>query len=74
MDAPDKGPTADVLVIFGITGDLARKQTWRALYRLEYRRRLACHVIGVARDQLSDEQLVALAREAIENSDLPLDE
>ena len=28
---------ADVLVIFGITGDLARRMTFRALYRLELR-------------------------------------
>ena len=28
---------ADALVIFGITGDLARKQTFRSLYRLERR-------------------------------------
>ena len=34
-------PTAaDVLVIFGITGDLAKKQTFRALYRLERRKEL----------------------------------
>jgi len=26
---------ADLLVIFGITGDLARRMTFRALYRLE---------------------------------------
>ena len=26
---------ADIMVIFGITGDLARKMTFRALYRLE---------------------------------------
>ena len=32
---------ADVLVIFGITGDLARRMTFRALYRLlEARRHL----------------------------------
>jgi glucose-6-phosphate 1-dehydrogenase len=74
VDAPPKPSTADVLVIFGITGDLARKQTFQALYRLEYRHRLACHVIGVARDDWSDEQLVAHAREAIGNSHLPLDE
>jgi glucose-6-phosphate 1-dehydrogenase len=74
VDAPDKAPTADVLVIFGITGDLAKKQTFRALYRLEYRHRLACHVIGVARDDWSDQELVAHAREAIEDSDLSLDE
>ena len=28
---------ADLLVIFGITGDLARRMTFRALYRLERR-------------------------------------
>ena len=28
---------ADALVIFGITGDLARKMTFRSLYRLEQR-------------------------------------
>jgi hypothetical protein len=32
---------ADALVVFGITGDLAKKQTLRALYRLEARHRLA---------------------------------
>src|ERR671937_797101 len=40
---------ADVLVIFGITGDLARKMTFRALYRLERRKRLECPIIGVGR-------------------------
>jgi len=43
--------TAEVLVIFGITGDLAKKQTFRALYRLERRGELGCSVIGVARDE-----------------------
>ena len=32
-----EGKTADVLVIFGITGDLARVMTFRSLYRLEKR-------------------------------------
>jgi glucose-6-phosphate 1-dehydrogenase len=37
-DMTKAAPTAaDVLVIFGITGDLAKKQTFRALYRLERR-------------------------------------
>jgi glucose-6-phosphate 1-dehydrogenase len=39
----------DALVIFGITGDLARKMTFRALYRLEKRGKLDCPVIGVGR-------------------------
>jgi len=39
---------ADALVVFGITGDLAKKMTFRALYRLELRELLPCPVIGVA--------------------------
>jgi glucose-6-phosphate 1-dehydrogenase len=71
---PGKAPTADVLVIFGITGDLARKQTLRALYRLEARHRLSCHVIGVAKDDWSTEQLVAFAKKSIVDTGEPLDE
>jgi glucose-6-phosphate 1-dehydrogenase len=74
VDAREKAPTADALVIFGITGDLARKQTFRALYRLEARRRLACRVIGVARQELSTEGLIERARTSIEGSGEQLDE
>ena len=42
--------TSDVLVIFGITGDLARVMTYQALYRLEKRGLLQCPVVGVALD------------------------
>jgi len=59
---------ADVLVIFGITGDLARKQTFRALYRLERRGELRCPVVGIARDEWSDATLREHARQAIEDS------
>jgi glucose-6-phosphate 1-dehydrogenase len=72
--ARQKIPPADTLVIFGITGDLARKQTFRALYRLEARHRLACHVIGVARQDWSHDDLVAHARKAIVDSGEPLDQ
>src|SRR6186997_553248 len=34
---PDASGKADVLVVFGITGDLARVMTFRSLYRLEAR-------------------------------------
>src|SRR5215469_1835330 len=74
VDASGKPPAADVLVIFGITGDLARKQTFRALYRLEARHRLACHVIGVARQDWSHDDLAAHARKAIVDSGEPLDQ
>ena len=33
---------ADALVVFGITGDLAKKMTLRSLYRLERRGLLSC--------------------------------
>jgi glucose-6-phosphate 1-dehydrogenase len=55
----------DVLVIFGITGDLARVMTYRSLYRLEARGLLDCPIVGVAFDDWSLEQLVDRARESI---------
>ena len=57
---------ADTLVIFGITGDLARKMTFQALYRLERRGDLRCRVIGVARDKWSEVDLDDYARDSIE--------
>jgi glucose-6-phosphate 1-dehydrogenase len=56
---------ADALVIFGITGDLARKLTFWALYRLVRRSRLNCPIIGVGRNDWGDEELRNHAREAI---------
>src|ERR1700750_995041 len=56
---------ADLLVIFGITGDLARRMTFRALYRLEGRGLLDCPVIGVASEDMTTGELVKHAREAI---------
>src|SRR5215470_6307949 len=68
-DMARPAPTAaDVLVIFGITGDLAKKQTFRALYRLERRGELRCPVVGVARDQWPAATLRDHARQAIEDS------
>jgi glucose-6-phosphate 1-dehydrogenase len=56
---------ADVLAIFGISGDLAKKMTFRALYHLEERGKLDCPIVGVAIDEWDDEQLRAHARDAI---------
>ena len=56
---------ADVLAIFGISGDLAKKMTFRALYKLEERGKLECPIVGVAIDEWDDEQLRQHAREAI---------
>jgi len=57
---------ADVLAIFGISGDLAKKMTFRALYRLERTGKLNCPIVGVAIDEWDDAKLRAHAREAIE--------
>ena len=65
---------ADALVIFGITGDLARKMTFPALYRLDRRGALTCPVIGVAPDPLTTQELTRRAREAIAGSGEPVDE
>jgi glucose-6-phosphate 1-dehydrogenase len=56
---------ADVLTIFGITGDLARKMTFRALYQLEKRGKLDCPIVGVAIDDWTTDQLREHARAAI---------
>src|ERR671913_1622770 len=56
---------ADVLAIFGISGDLAKKMTFRALYQLEERGKLSCPIVGVAIDEWDDEQLRQHARDAI---------
>jgi glucose-6-phosphate 1-dehydrogenase len=56
---------ADVLVIFGISGDLARKMTFRALYRLERAGRLDCPIVGVAIDDWDSDKLRDHARDAV---------
>ncbi|HEX3617917.1 MAG TPA: glucose-6-phosphate dehydrogenase [Solirubrobacteraceae bacterium] len=65
---------ADALVIFGITGDLARKMTFRSLYRLERRKLLKQPVIGVAVEDWQVEQLADRARESIEGTGETIDE
>jgi glucose-6-phosphate 1-dehydrogenase len=57
--------TANELVIFGITGDLARKKTFAALYHLEARRDIPCRIIGVGRREWSDSDLREQAAKAI---------
>jgi glucose-6-phosphate 1-dehydrogenase len=65
---------ADALVVFGITGDLAKKQTLRSLYRLERRGLLNCPVIGVAADDWTVEHLRRHARDSIQATGEQLDE
>jgi len=72
--AKAKATTTDALVIFGITGDLARKMTFRALYRLERRGKLDCPIIGVGRrTDWGHETMRQRAKESIEASLGPVD-
>src|SRR5499427_9582145 len=65
---------ADLFVIFGITGDLAKVMTFRSLYRLERRGLLDCPIVGVAVDDWTVEQLIQRARESIVGTGEQLDE
>jgi glucose-6-phosphate 1-dehydrogenase len=74
VDRAASEQTADMLVVFGITGDLARVMTFRSLYRLELRGLLRCPVVGVAVDNWTVDQLRAHARESIEAAGETIDE
>ena len=56
---------ADVLVLFGATGDLAKKKLFPALYSMAKHNSLNCDVVGVASTKWDHEQFVAHAVEAI---------
>jgi glucose-6-phosphate 1-dehydrogenase len=58
-------PPADALVLFGATGDLAKRKLFPALYHLERHGKLNVPVIGVARSTWTDEAFCDNAREAI---------
>jgi glucose-6-phosphate 1-dehydrogenase len=64
----------DALVVFGITGDLARKMTLRSLYRLDQRGLLDCPVIGVAVEDWTDEHLREHALDAVRATGEPIDD
>jgi glucose-6-phosphate 1-dehydrogenase len=72
--ASSEQTAADVLVIFGITGDLAKVMTFRSLYRLEGRGLLDCPIVGVAVSDWSDEDLREHARDSIASGSEPFDE
>ena len=63
-----------MLVIFGITGDLAKVMTFRSLYRLEQRGLLDCPIVGVAVDDWTSTSCAQRARESIVGTGETLDE
>lgn len=59
---------SDALVLFGATGDLAGKELYPALHHLARTDSLPNTVVGVARSDWSDVELVAYARASIEEN------
>ncbi|MDP9023005.1 MAG: glucose-6-phosphate dehydrogenase [Actinomycetota bacterium] len=65
----------DALVLFGATGDLARKKIFPALLTLAQHDKLPQRVVGVARDAWDDERLRNHARRSIDEfAPAPVDE
>ena len=56
---------ADALVLFGATGDLARKKLFPALYQLAAAKRLGVPIVAVAVSDWDDARLRAYATEAV---------
>ncbi len=69
-----EAPPADMFVIFGISGDLAKVMTFHSLYRLEARGLLDCPILGVAANDWTVEDARAHARSAIEGCGETIDE
>jgi glucose-6-phosphate 1-dehydrogenase len=57
----------DAIVVFGVSGDLAQKKIFPALYALVCRGQLKEPVIGVAKTARTLEQVRAMALESLEN-------
>jgi len=76
--APDGNPHCDALVLFGITGDLAKKKLFPAVYHMVREGSLpdSIPIVGVASSPWSDDDLRTRARESIIASlgDQPIDE
>ncbi len=71
----DTTPVADAFLLFGATGDLARKKLFPALYELTSEGRLDMPIVGIARSEWGDEELRDRARESVrEQADGDVDE
>jgi glucose-6-phosphate 1-dehydrogenase len=71
---PKVAATGDALVVFGITGDLAKLMTLNSLYRLDRRGLLNVPVIGVAVDDWTDERLRDHALDCVRQAGEDVDE
>ncbi|HYI73673.1 MAG TPA: glucose-6-phosphate dehydrogenase [Gaiellaceae bacterium] len=68
------GEPADALVVFGITGDLARRSTIPALYSLAEQGLLACPIVGVGRRELPRDEFEQHVVDAVKASEERVDE
>jgi glucose-6-phosphate 1-dehydrogenase len=59
-------PRSDALVLFGATGDLARKKIFPAVYEMVRNGHCSVPVIGVSSSEWTDDDLRTRARESIE--------
>ena len=66
-------PTSDALVLFGATGDLAKKKIFPAVYEMTRSGHDHVPVVGFASSEWDDDRLRQHAREAIEAKG-PVDE
>lgn len=64
---------ADTLILFGITGDLARRRLFPALYELEAAGELDIPVVGVGRRSGNDDDLRRWAAEALGDGSVDFD-
>lgn len=58
----------DAIILFGATGDLARRKLFPALYRLWRDDDIRLPIVGVARSDWSDDDLVDRARQALDEA------
>ena len=65
---------SDALVMFGASGDLARRKLIPALYQLAARGRLGVPVIGVGRSEWDRRRFVEFARESVTEAEDQVDE
>ena len=69
----DRPAPSDALVVFGVTGDLAHKMIFPALYAMVKNGELTAPVIGVARPPMTVHEIHARATDSIEQSDIVMD-
>lgn len=65
---------AQALILFGMSGDLARKKLFPALYELTVSAGLDMPIVGVASSRWDDAELRARARSSLEEAGLSIDE